>query len=236
MAVAGPGPGVAAPPEPLLRLREVFKIYREGSTETVALRGASLELPRGRLSTMVGPSGSGKSTLLSIIAGLAQPSAGQVILDGQDLSRLDETARARVRAERIGIVFQSGNLIPFLTALENVELASRLRDRKRGAGDARRLLGEVGLSHRLNHRPAQLSGGEVQRVAIAVALANQPDLLLADELTGELDSATAEQVVGVLGEAWRQRRMSILLVTHNPELAARGEHRLRLVDGLVASA
>lgn len=222
--------------EPLVRLHDVFKIYREGTTETVALRGASLDLPRGHLTSMVGPSGSGKSTLLSIIAGLALPSAGQVILHGQDISRLDEAARARLRAERIGVVFQSGNLIPFLSALENVQLARRLSDQPAGRSHARDLLGEVGLGKRLNHKPRQLSGGEVQRVAVAVALANEPDLLLADELTGELDSATAEQVMGVLAEAWRQRHLTILLVTHNPELAARADHRLRLIDGLVLSA
>jgi ABC-type lipoprotein export system ATPase subunit len=223
--------------DPLVRLVDVFKIYKEGTTETVALRGASLELSRGLLTSMVGPSGSGKSTLLSIIAGLALPSAGQVIIDGQDLSRLDETARGRVRAERIGVVFQSGNLIPFLSALENVQLAQGLSERRRRGGSvARELLGEVGLGNRLHHRPRQLSGGEVQRVAVAVALANEPDLLLADELTGELDSATANQVIGVLAEVWRQRRMTILVVTHNAELAARADRRLRLLDGLVHDA
>jgi ABC-type lipoprotein export system ATPase subunit len=221
----------------MVRLQDVFKIYREGTTETVALRGASLELPRGLLTSMVGPSGSGKSTLLSIIAGLALPSAGQVIIDGQDISRLDEAARAQLRAERIGVVFQSGNLIPFLSALENVQLARQLSDQHRRSGsEASDLLGEVGLAKRLHHRPRQLSGGEVQRVAVAVALANEPDLLLADELTGELDSATADQVIGLLAEVWRQRHLTILLVTHNPELAARADHRLRLLDGLVHSA
>jgi ABC-type lipoprotein export system ATPase subunit len=222
--------------EPLVQLKDVFKIYREGSTETVALRGANLDLPRGRLTSMVGPSGSGKSTLLSILAGLALPSAGQVLIDGQDISRLDEAARARIRADRIGLVFQSGNLIPFLTALENVQLARSVSGRTKVARDARGLLADVGLEKRLNHLPRQLSGGEQQRVSIAVALANEPDLLLADELTGELDSATAEQVMEVLATAWRQRSLTVLLVTHNPELASRGDHRVRLVDGLVAPA
>jgi ABC-type lipoprotein export system ATPase subunit len=223
--------------QPLLVLEDVFKIFREGSTETVALRGASLELPQGLMTSMVGPSGSGKSTLLSIIAGLALPSAGRVILDGQDLSRLDETARGQIRAERIGIVFQSGNLIPFLSALENVRLAQSLSRRRRPkVAVARDLLGEVGLGKRLHHRPRQLSGGEAQRVAVAVALANEPDLLLADELTGELDSATSDQVMRVLTEMWGRRRMTILLVTHNVQLAARADRRLRLLDGLVQAA
>ncbi len=237
MAVGERAGAAVSTAEPLVRLQDVFKIYREGTTETVALRGASLDLPRGLLTSMVGPSGSGKSTLLSIIAGLALPSAGQVMLEGQDLSRLDEAARARIRAQRIGVVFQSGNLIPFLSALENVQLAQALSEKPRRNGRAAQdLLGEVGLGKRLQHRPRQLSGGEVQRVAVAVALANEPDLLLADELTGELDSATAEQVIGLLAEIWRQRHTTILLVTHNPELAARADHRLRLVDGLVKSA
>ena len=237
MAVEERSSAPIAMAKPMVRLQDVFKIYREGTTETVALRGASLELPRGLLTSMVGPSGSGKSTLLSIIAGLALPSAGQVIIDGQDISRLDEAARAQLRAERIGVVFQSGNLIPFLSALENVHLARQLSDQHRRSGsEASDLLGEVGLAKRLHHRPRQLSGGEVQRVAVAVALANEPDLLLADELTGELDSATADQVIGLLAEVWRQRHLTILLVTHNPELAARADHRLRLLDGLVHSA
>jgi putative ABC transport system ATP-binding protein len=233
------GERIAAPQtvaEPMVQLKDVFKIYREGTTETVALRGATMELPRGQLTSLVGPSGSGKSTLLSLVAGLALPSAGQVMVDGRDISRLSESERARLRAERIGVVFQSGNLIPFLTAIENVELAMTIAD-KRGRGPrARGLLGEVGLAKRLHHRPSQLSGGEVQRVAVAVALANDPDLLLADELTGELDSATAEQVIGLLAEAWRSRELTILLVTHNRELATRADHRLQLVDGLVSAA
>ena len=219
----------------LARLHDVFKIYREGPTETVALRGASLSLPRGRMTSMVGPSGSGKSTLLSLLAGLSLPSAGQVIIDGQDISRLDETARAALRAERIGVIFQSGNLIPFLSALENVELAQSMPAQRRGSVP-RDLLGEVGLGNRLHHRPRQLSGGEVQRVAVAVALANEPDLLLADELTGELDSATAEQVIGLLAQLWERRGLTVLLVTHNSDLAGRADHRLRLVDGLVSGA
>jgi putative ABC transport system ATP-binding protein len=221
---------------PLVQLKDVFKIYKEGVTETVALRGASMELPRGRMTSLVGPSGSGKSTLLSLVAGLALPSAGQVVVDGTDISRLGESDRARIRAERIGVVFQSGNLIPFLSAIENVELAMAIAGKRGGRSEARTVLTELGLGNRLQHRPTQLSGGEAQRVAVAVALANDPDLLLADELTGELDSATAEQVMGLLSDAWRSRELTVLLVTHNPDLAARADHRLRLVDGLVSPA
>lgn len=222
--------------KPLVELRDVFKIHKEGATETVALRGASMELPRGRMTSLVGPSGSGKSTLLSLVAGLALPSAGQVVVDGTDISRLGESERARMRAERIGVVFQSGNLIPFLSAVENVELAMSIAEKRGGRSRASGVLSELGLGSRMHHRPTQLSGGEVQRVAVAVALANDPDLLLADELTGELDSATAEQVMSLLADAWQRRELTVLLVTHNRELAARADHRLRLVDGLVSAA
>jgi putative ABC transport system ATP-binding protein len=222
--------------EPLVELKDVFKIYKEGTTETVALRGANMALPRGRMTSLVGPSGSGKSTLLSLVAGLALPSAGQVVVKGTDISRLGESERARLRAERIGVVFQSGNLIPFLSAVENVELAMSIAGKRGGRARARALLDKLGLGKRLHHRASQLSGGEVQRVAVAVALANDPDLLLADELTGELDSATAEEVMGLLTEMWRERELTVLLVTHNRELAARADHRLRLVDGLISAA
>jgi putative ABC transport system ATP-binding protein len=235
LAVVESIPAVAPAPA-LVELRDVFMIYKEGGTETVALRGATMELPRGRMTSLGGPSGSGKSTLLSLVAGLALPSAGQVVLEGTDISRLGESERARLRAERIGVVFQSGNLIPFLSALENVELAMGIAEKRGGRARARDVLDELGLGHRLHHRPAQLSGGEVQRVAIGVALANDPDLLLADELTGELDSATAEQVMGLLADVRRSRELTVLLVTHNRELAVRADHRLRLVDGLVSAA
>lgn len=227
---------VAAQGELVARLRDVFKIYREGLTETVALRGADIEVRRGAMTSLVGPSGSGKSTLLSLLAGLSLPSAGQVLFGGTDISRLDETARARLRADRIGIVFQSGNLIPFLNALENVQLAQRLTSKKSTGPSARELLSEVGLGHRLKHLPRQLSGGEAQRVSIAVALANDPELLLADELTGELDTATAAKVMEVLQGVSESRNLTMLLVTHNRELAARADHRLELLDGVVKAA
>src|ERR1700694_4564477 len=138
--------------EALVELKDVFKIHKEGATETVALRGASLELPRGRTTSLVGPSGSGKSTLLSLVAGLALPSAGQIVVDGTDISRLDESERARLRSERIGVVFQSGNLIPFLSAVENVELAMSIAGKRGGRAQARRVLDELGLGSRLHHR------------------------------------------------------------------------------------
>ncbi|HEV2251232.1 MAG TPA: ABC transporter ATP-binding protein [Candidatus Limnocylindria bacterium] len=221
---------------PLVRVRDVFKIYREGEVETVALRGTDLDLARGSVTSLIGPSGSGKSTLLALIAGLAVPSAGQVILDGQDIGRLDEAARSRIRGRRIGIVFQSGNLIPFLTARENVRAAMAFGGAPSSASRAAALLEAVGVSDRTEHYPRQLSGGEAQRVALAVALANEPDVLLADELTGELDSATAGRVLDVLERLWTRRSLTVLLVTHDPLVAARADTRLAVIDGVVAAA
>jgi putative ABC transport system ATP-binding protein len=209
------------------------------------LEGVRFQLARGETTSLVGRSGSGKSTLLSVIAGLLLPDDGRVVFDGCDVAALGEAGRARLRASRIGIVLQRDNLIPFLSACENVELALGLahrsnrdwRGRPVGTPSARRsaaqLLGELGLSRRLHHRPGALSGGEAQRAAVAVALANEPDLLLADEPTGELDSATAEQVMGVIFEASRERGLSVLYVTHSGELAARARRRLALTDGVV---
>ena len=219
----------------MLRVIDVVKTYYEGGTEARVLRGANLELARGTTASLVGPSGSGKSTLLSIIAGLARPESGTVVFDGRNLSGLDDDSRARFRGARIGVVLQTGNLIPFLTAVENVELALDLGGNRRPTA-ARDLLGEVGLAPRLDHLPRRLSGGETQRVAVAMALANEPELLLADEVTGELDAVTAEQVMAVIFTISRERGLSVLYVTHNAQLADRAEHRLRLVDGCVRSA
>ena len=168
-----------------------------------------------------------------MLAGLLAPDAGRVTFDGRELSALDDTARARIRANRIGVVLQRGNLVAFLTALENVELAIGIAGGQHRLAGARDLLSELGLGRRLHHRPQMLSGGETQRVAVAVALANEPELLLADEVTGELDSTTAEQVMEVIFEAWRQRGLTVLYVTHSRELAARAQCRLGLSDGAV---
>jgi putative ABC transport system ATP-binding protein len=211
----------------------VSKAFREGGSETSVLACADLELARGETASLVGRSGSGKSTLLSVMAGVLLPDAGTVVFDGCDVGTLGDAGRARLRARRIGVVLQRDNLIPFLSAAENVELAMTIAGARHPRHGARELLSELGLGRRLNHRPATLSGGESQRVAVAVALANEPDLLLADEVTGELDSAAAEQVMGVIFEAWRARRLSVLYVTHSVELAARAERRLGLSDGVV---
>jgi putative ABC transport system ATP-binding protein len=213
----------------------VSKAYRVGSADRSVLRDASLEFSRGQLTSLSGVSGSGKSTLISILAGLMLPDSGRVVFDGDVITELDDVARARLRARRIGVVLQSGNLIPFLTALQNVELAVELAEGRGGDGAARAeaLLVELGLGHRLHHLPRRMSGGEAQRVSVSVALANGPDLLLADEVTGQLDSANAEHVMEIIFEAWRRRGLTVLFVTHNDDLAALAERRLVLVAGEV---
>jgi putative ABC transport system ATP-binding protein len=159
------------------------------------------------------------------------PDSGQIFFDGQDITALDDVERARLRARRIGVVLQRDNLIPFLTAMENVRLAIEIAGGRHPEARAKELLTDLGLAHRLNHLPRRMSGGEAQRVSVAVALANDPELLLADEITGELDSSNAEQVMRVVLDAWRERGLTILLVTHDQELAARTQHRIRLANG-----
>ena len=227
-AAASVGPDVA------IVAHDLFMIYKRGAAETVALRGASLEVRQGELVSLMGPSGSGKSSLLSILAGLTTPSAGSVTVDGQDLGTLDEAGRARWRSERLGVVFQRGNLIPFLTAAENVALVARQTvGRKEARARARDLLARLGLERRADHRPSRLSGGEAQRAGIAVALANDPRLLLGDEVTGELDSETSDQVMDLLAEFQQERGLTMLLVTHNPAIAARADRRLAVSNGTV---
>ena len=219
---------------PAVMARDLFKIYKEGRAETVALRGADLSVQRGQFVSLMGPSGSGKSTLLTILAGLTTPSAGQIIVDGQDLAELDEAARSRWRAERVGVVFQRGNLIPFLSAEENVALIARRRVGRRNARrQAREMLETLGLADRARHRPAQLSGGEAQRASIAVAIANEPAVLFGDEVTGELDSATSDQVMAMLVGLQRERGVTIVMVTHNPTVGALADRQFEISGGLV---
>ena len=229
-------PGARGTAAPLVGVDRVSKVYRNGSGETRVLSSASLELARGETTSLVGVSGSGKSTLISILAGLMLPDSGQVLFDGEDITVLDDASRARLRAGRIGVVLQSANLIPFLTASENIQLAIKLGGGARGAERAGELLGAVGLAHRLHHLPRRLSGGEAQRASVAMALANEPDVLLADEVTGELDSSSAEAVMDVILEAWRDRGLTLLFVTHSAELAGRAQRRLILEDGRVGPA
>ena len=214
-----------------LLLQDLYKIYKEGDIETVALREARLQVQPGEFVAITGRSGAGKTTLLNLIGGLAVPSAGRVVIAGTDISRLNERDRAAFRRRSIGIVFQADNLIPFLSALENVMLSMQLAGRKQITTRARALLAEVGLAERMRHKPGMLSGGERQRVAIAVALANEPQLLLADELTGELDSATAEHMMELLAALNTGHRLTLIVVTHNKAVAARAGRQVRIADG-----
>jgi putative ABC transport system ATP-binding protein len=220
----------SGPVQPLVRLEGVSKSYGTGPNRLHVLDGVDLDLRRGETTSLVGRSGSGKSTLISLIAGLMRPDAGHVHVGGQRTDELDEAGRAQLRAERIGVVLQSDNLIPFLTAVENVELAMGFAPGRRSPDRARALLSELGLGDRMDHLPRQLSGGEAQRVAVAVALANEPDLLLADEVVGQLDSATAAHVTELVFAASRERHLAVLYVTHDEQLARQAQHPLRLAD------
>jgi putative ABC transport system ATP-binding protein len=214
-----------------VNVRDAFKIYKENEVQTVALRGANLEVRAGEFVAVVGRSGSGKSTLFSLLAGLTQPSAGRIEIDGLDLGSLSEHEAATLRRERIGVTFQANNLIPFLTALENVELP--LNFASKPSSRAKALLESVGLTERHDSMPAQLSGGEQARVALAMALANNPGLLLADEPTGELDSQTAADIISMLERLNIEHGLTVLVVTHNPELAARARRTVRMTDGVL---
>jgi ABC-type lipoprotein export system ATPase subunit len=221
---------------PTIEARGIYHIFRTAEVETIALRGADLSLDAGTWTSLVGPSGSGKSTLVHIVAGLLEPSAGQVLLDGEDLTRLPPAARATRRGQQIGVVLQRDNLHPLLDVQGNVDLPLRLQrvPRNERRARVRELLTQLGIDSRRRHRPSELSGGEAQRVAVAVALANRPQILLADEPTGELDQASAVQVLDLLREAC-SRQIAVLTVTHNPEVAARADRRLTMRDGLVGA-
>jgi putative ABC transport system ATP-binding protein len=214
--------------DPLVQLDGVTKRYGERAV----LDGVDLDLRRGELASLVGASGTGKSTLLSLIAGLAGPDGGSIRFDGREVGSLDDRRRAELRGRRIGIVLQSGNLVPFLSAEENVEFATRFS----GGAPAVDLLDELGVAARRRHLPRRMSGGQAQRVAIAVAMANDPDLLLADEVTGQLDSATAGAVMDAILDVRGRRGLTVLYVTHDHELAARADRRLVLESGRVHEA
>ena len=217
----------------VLQLQDLYKIYKEGEIETVALRGAKMKVQAGEFVAISGRSGAGKSTMLNLIGGLAVPTAGRVAINGTDITRLNERERALFRRRHIGIVFQADNLIPFLSAQENVMLPMQASGSSGAKARAQKLLAEVGLGERMSHKPGMLSGGERQRVAIAVALANKPDLLLADELTGELDSSTADKVMALLAELNQRHGLTLVIVTHNKQVAARAQRQVIIDDGLL---
>jgi putative ABC transport system ATP-binding protein len=220
----------------MIELRGVTKTVTSGSEPLTILHPITLSIPRGRFVAIVGPSGSGKSTLLGLIAGLDAPSGGSVVIDGVDITRLDEDALAKLRGEKIGFVFQFFHLIPSLTAYENVAVPMEIAGSPHAARRARTLLEEVGLVERGHHYPSQLSGGEQQRVALARALANDPPIVLADEPTGNLDSTNGRHILDLLQGIHRSRGTTVVLVTHDREIAASAEARLVLRDGRVVEA
>jgi len=217
----------------MLIAESLTKEYHSGDRTLAVLRDVTFAVQSGEVVAITGPSGSGKTTLLGLLAGLDTPTRGRVILDGADLSRLDEDQRARVRSASVGFVFQTFQLIPTLTALENVQVPVELRGEPDAAARAGALLDRVGLRARAGHFPAQLSGGEQQRVAIARAFSNRPRILFADEPTGNLDAASGERVIALLEELNRKSGSTVVIVTHDATLAARAGRQIRLADGVV---
>lgn len=221
----------------VIETRQVMKMFNQSAVRVDAVCGIDLSINQGEMVAIVGPSGSGKSTLLSLMGAIDAPTSGQVLLDGKDLAELDDTGRTLLRRHRIGIVFQAQNLIPTLTAIENAALPLELDGVSRV--DATRRAAEtlemVGLSHRSNHLPNMMSGGEQQRVAVARALVIQPALVLADEPTGNLDSASSRQVVDLLRDLVDRFRQTVVVVTHDPAVAHRADRIVRLRDGKIES-
>ncbi|HJO15752.1 MAG TPA: ABC transporter ATP-binding protein, partial [Phycisphaerales bacterium] len=231
-------PRMPATDQPVIELRDIERVYRrrEAAVTVRALAGVSCSIPTGQYVCIMGQSGSGKSTMMNLIGCLDRPTAGTYLLEGRDVSTLDDTALSKIRNRRIGFVFQSFNLIPELTVLENVEVPLFYRGihRKQRGEMARAVLERVGLSDRLTHRPNQLSGGQQQRVAIARSLVGDPAILLADEPTGNLDTTTGQAILALLDELHSEGR-TIVMVTHDNEMAKQCQRIIRLRDGLIES-
>jgi putative ABC transport system ATP-binding protein len=218
----------------VIEVREAKKWIQTGARRVEILKGITRTIPAGQFVAILGASGSGKSTLLGLLAGLDTPSSGEIWLDGAPIHNLAEAELAAVRGEKIGFVFQSYQLIETLTALENVLLPYELNREGSGLEQARRLLGEVGLAERLDHYPVQLSGGEQQRVALARAFVVEPPIVMADEPTGNLDSANGKMVLDLLLERKRKSGTTLVLVTHDAEVASRADRKIVLRDGMIA--
>jgi len=218
----------------MLRCENLTQSYRSGAGMLTVLQDISFGVDPGEFLAIVGPSGSGKTTLLGLLAGLDRPASGRVWLDGDDLSGMDEDERAALRGAKVGFVFQAYQLIPTLTALENVQVPLELRG-DRDEGRARELLERVGLGDRTGHYPAQLSGGEQQRVALARAFCTRPRILFADEPTGNLDQRTGAGIIDLMTDLNREAGTTLVLVTHDPDLAGRARRILRLADGRLVS-
>jgi putative ABC transport system ATP-binding protein len=222
--------------ESILKTENLWKVYRQGRVEVPALRGVSVDVPPGEFLSIMGPSGCGKSTLLHVIGGLASPTRGKVLLDGNDLSALSDAERTRLRRHKVGFVFQRFNLLPTLSARDNIALAQHIH----GDGfDPHRfevVTTMLGLSGRLTHKPSELSGGEQQRVAIARAIINEPKIVLADEPTGNLDSKSSDNVLAMLKQLNQDLGQTIVMITHNPDAAAIGHRVIHMRDGLVVDS
>ncbi|HEX7312495.1 MAG TPA: ABC transporter ATP-binding protein [Pyrinomonadaceae bacterium] len=219
----------------MIELYQVSKTVQSGAERLTILRELDLRIPDGQFIAVVGPSGSGKSTLLGLVAGLDAPTSGRILIDGEEITRMGEDALARLRGKKLGFVFQSFHLIPSMTALENVLAPLEIAGRRDARQRARKLLEDVELTERAHHYPSQLSGGEQQRVAVARAFANEPSILLADEPTGNLDSRNGRHVFDLMVELNRRHGTTLVLVTHDHDLAARADRRISLRDGSVVA-
>lgn len=222
--------------KPIIELKDVKKIYRMGEVDVPALNGVSLEIKRGEFITIMGPSGSGKSTLMNMVGCLDVPTHGNIYLDGKDISQMSESGLAQIRGKKIGFVFQKFNLLQTLSALENVTIPMMFQnvneeDRNKRALE---LLDMVGLKDRAYHKPSELSGGQQQRVAIARSLSNDPDVILADEPTGNLDTKTGKDVIGMLSKLHREGK-TIIMVTHDSDVAKQAKRIVLIKDGMVVS-
>jgi len=221
----------------IIQGENVTKVYRVGRVDVPALRGISLTVEKGEFVSIVGPSGSGKSTLFYILGGLTQATSGSVVIDSQDFSKLTDAERTRMRKRKIGFVFQKFNLLPTLDARSNIAIARDIAG-VNGGGDAgyfERIVGLLGIADRLEHRPSELSGGEQQRVALARALINRPAIVLADEPTGNLDSANSDAVLKMLRQSNQELGQTVLMITHNPEAATIGDRIIHMRDGHIVS-
>ena len=219
-----------------IQVENITKVYRIGKVDVPALRGVSFEVQRGEFVSIVGPSGSGKSTLFYIMGGLTRPTSGRVLIDGADFAQMSDARRTEMRKRKIGFVFQKFNLLPTLTAKDNIEIAREIAGRDGQDPDFEKRVTEMlGISERLNHRPSELSGGEQQRVALARALINHPSIVLADEPTGNLDSQNSEIVLGMLRETNKKFGQTVLMITHNPAAASIGDRIIHMRDGLIVT-
>ena len=219
----------------IIKLENVWKIYKMDEVEVTALRGLSLDVKEGEFLAVLGKSGSGKSTALNMIGCLDVPTKGKVYLDGVDISKLEEDDLARIRGKKIGFVFQTFNLVPSLNALENVMLPMTFQgiDRQTRIENAKKVLDLVGLKERIYHKPSEISGGERQRVAIARALINNPEIILADEPTGNLDSKTGNEIINILVNLHKKYKRTVVMITHDKHLASYAERVAHLADGVI---